>query len=176
MSYMSTMGAVDSSAISALQHAINRYWGNLTGSAIAEDGMVGPQTNGAISAITDGLPAVIGIIDTRTGLLSAAFSAQDYASATSILNDIADGQNWLYDSSGVKSDLSISTGGGRSVPTPAKIMPTKVTPPGGLEASVNSLASQFGLPVWGLVAAGSAAVVAIVMLGKKKRGGASRRR
>lgn len=155
------------SDISDMQHAINRYFGNLIGSPIAEDGIVGPQTTDALNAIISGLPGV-GYPDTG-GNLQSWFQAQRYSDVTNTLNAVADQQNWLYDSS-IKTYPSFASGGA----SPVRIHPTKpITAPTGAQASLNTIASKVGLPTWGLLL--GVGGVAVILLTRRQRRKSKRR-
>lgn len=150
------------SQISDMQHAINRFFGNLIGSPIAEDGVVGPQTTDAVSAIVSGLPDVG--YPTAATAIGQQFAAGNYLGVTAALNDIANEQNWLYDASSVQKAPTYASGSA----SPPRIAPTKaITTPGGLQASLNTVASTIGLPTWGLFL--GLGGVAVVLMSRRQR-------
>lgn len=146
-----------------LQHAINRFFGNLIGSPIAEDGIVGPQTTDAVNAIVAGLPDLN--YAAAASAISASFASGNYLGTTAALNAIADDQNWLYDAGSVTRAPTFVSGGASPVP----VKPIATVQPSSLTAGLNSVASQLGLPMWAMV--GGVAVAGLILFtARPKRG------
>lgn len=153
--------------IKQMQHAINRFFGQLIGSPIAEDGIVGSQTTDAVNQIVSGLPGVGYSLTAST--LPGEFSSGNYLQVTQDLNNVADEQNWLYDSANVQSSPTFVTGGA----SPSAMAPVKVVAAGGVQASLNSVASKVGLPTWALFL--GAGGVAVILMTRRQRRKSKRR-
>lgn len=108
------------SAVSNLQHAINRFYGVSIGSPIAEDGTVGPETQGALQTT---VTYVNGI---GYDLGDGAFDVSSTGAITSNAQAIADWLNGIADAQGFTYDVAVgkpaaSSGGTHLLPTMPKL-------------------------------------------------------
>lgn len=139
------------SAVSNLQHAINRFYGVSIGSPIAEDGTVGNETQSALQAT---VTYVNGI---GYDLGDGAFDTSSFSAISGNAQPIADWLNGIADTQGFTYDVAVgkpsSGGGGRMLPTVPKL-------PGVSPYAANITAAWTNLPTW--VKWGGYAVIGLV--------------
>ena len=159
------------SAVSDLQHTINRFFGTAFGAPIAEDGVVGPET---LSALKQSLDYMVSsgwtdASDLESQLGNDANQVTQRASdINAMLSTFADEQGLVY--AYAASALPSSGGGGGS--SRPRMLPTAPKMPGSASSAGTSIISAFNaLPTWVKIGGGVLAALIAWHFAKKFGGG-----